>query len=131
MAEVNIPALFDHLGEQMVGLSTAIKNQGVSLDIRPYDGMIKDKTKLMKRTEKYFKLNNSIREDDIDFQTKKGDVIYYLDRLLNKEPMKLLNEEQMKMYQCRTSKVKKCDKNEHRRILIYDLKDTEYMYNFM
>ena len=42
MAEVNIPALFDHLDEQMVGLSTAIKNQGVSLDVRPFDGKAKD-----------------------------------------------------------------------------------------
>ena len=33
MAEVNIPALFDRLGEQMLGLSQTIKSQGVTLDI--------------------------------------------------------------------------------------------------
>ena len=38
MAEVNIPALFDRLGEQMLGLSQTIKSQGVALDVTPFDG---------------------------------------------------------------------------------------------
>ena len=120
----------------MMGLSDEINYEGVSLVLKPFDGMAKDKANLNKSSEKYFKLNNSVREDEIEFETNKEDVIYYLNnvrlnRLLNKEPMKLLNEEQMKMYQCRTSKMKICDKNEHRRILIYDLRETGNMYNFM
>ena len=100
MAEVNISALYDRLGEQMLGLSQTIKYQGVNLDVTPFDGKAKDFKNWMKAVEKHARLNQ-------------------------------LNEEQMKMYQFRASKMKKCDKNEHRRILIYDLKDTEYMYNFM
>ena len=42
MAEVNIPALFDRLGEQMLGLSQTIKSQGVTLDITPFDRKAKD-----------------------------------------------------------------------------------------
>ena len=113
-----------------MGLSDEINYEGVSLVLRPFDGVVKDNTKLVKRTEKYFQLNKSVREDEIEFQTNKEDVIYYLDRLLNKEPMKLLNEEQMKMYQCRTSKMKKCNKNEHRRILIYDLRENRTHVQF-
>ena len=41
MAEVNIPALFDRLGEQMLGLSQTIKSQGVTLDVTPFDGKAK------------------------------------------------------------------------------------------
>ena len=115
----------------MMGLSDEINYDGISLVLRPFYGMTEDKANLNKTSEKYFRLNNAVRKDEIEFQTNIEDVIYYLDRLLNKEPMKLLNEEQMKIYQCRTSKLKKCNKNEHRSILIYDLRETEYMYNFM
>ena len=41
MAEVNIPTLFDRLGEQMLGLSQTIKSQGVTLDVTPFDGKAK------------------------------------------------------------------------------------------
>ena len=88
MAEVNIPALFDHLGEQMVGLSTAIKNQGVSLDVRPFDGKAKDFKSWVKSVEKYARLNN-LNEDQIKlvaYQTSREAVSDYLDRVLNDHP---------------------------------------------
>ena len=62
MAEVNIPALFDRLGEQMLGLSQTIKSQGVTLDITPFDRKAKDFKNWIKAVEKHARLNQ-LNED--------------------------------------------------------------------
>ena len=89
--------------------------------------------------KKYTRLNKSMyfHEEEIElneFQTSKEEAPNYLDRVLNKEPMKLLNKILMNSnhyHDYRACKKKKCDKNEHRRILNYDLGDTGYMFNPM
>ena len=75
--------------------------------------------------KKYISLNKSmyIHENEIEMH-----------KVLNKEPMRLLNKILMNSnhyHDYCASKKKKCDKNEHRRILIYDLRDTGYMFNSM
>ena len=62
MAEVNIPALFDRLDEQMLGLSQTIKSQGVTLDVTPFDGKANDFKNWMKAVEKHARLNQ-LNED--------------------------------------------------------------------
>ena len=89
--------------------------------------------------KKYISLNKSmyIHENEIEineFQPSKENSIHNLYKVLNKEPMRLLNKILMNSnhyHDYCASKKKKCDKNEHRRILIYDLRDTGYMFNSM
>ena len=79
MAEVNIPALFDRLGEQMLGLSQTIKSQGVTLDVTPFDGKTKD-------LKKHARLNQ-LNEDQnklVAYQATRGTVGHFLDRALKK-----------------------------------------------
>ena len=88
MAEVNIPALFDRLGEQMLGLSQTIKSQGVTLDVTPFDGKAKDFKNWMKAVEKHARLNQ-LNEDQtklVAYKTSRGAVSDYLDRVLNEHP---------------------------------------------
>ena len=88
MAEVNIPALFDRLGEQMLGLSQTINSQGVTLDVTPFDGKAKDFKNWMKAVEKHARLNQ-LNEDQnklVAYQTTRGAVSHYLDRVLNEHP---------------------------------------------
>ena len=88
MAEVNIPALFDRLGEQMLGLSQTIKSQGVTLDVTPFDGKAKDFKNWMKAVEKHARLNQ-FNEDQtilVVYKTSRGAVSDYLDRVLNEHP---------------------------------------------
>ena len=88
MAEVNIPALFDRLGEQMLGFSQTIKSQGVTLDITPFDGKAKDFKNWMKAVEKHARLNQ-LNEDQtklVAYKTSRGAVSDYLDRVLNEHP---------------------------------------------
>ena len=88
MAEVNIPALFDRLGEQMLGLSQTIKYQGVTLDVTPFDGKAKDFKNWMKAVEKHARLNQ-LNEDQtklVAYKTSRGAVSDYLDRVLNEHP---------------------------------------------
>ena len=88
MAEVNIPALFDRLGEQMLGLSQTIKSQGVTLDITPFDRKAKDFKNWIKAVEKHARLNQ-LNEDQnklVAYQTTRGAVSHYLDRVLNEHP---------------------------------------------
>ena len=66
MAEVNIPALFDRLGEQMLGLSQTVKSRWVNLDITPFDGKAKDFKNWMKAVEKHARLNQ-LNEDQINW----------------------------------------------------------------
>ena len=84
MAEVNIPALFDRLGEQMLGLSQTIKSQGVTLDVTPFDRKAKD----FKNSMKHARLNQLNEEQNklVAFQTTRGAVSHYLDRALKKHP---------------------------------------------
>ena len=81
MAEVNIPALFDRLGEQMLGLSQTIKSQGVTLDVTPFYGKTKD-------LKKHARLNQLNEEQTklVAYQTTRGAVSHYLDRVLNEHP---------------------------------------------
>ena len=81
MAEVNIPALFDRLGEQMLGLSQTIKSQGVTLDITPFDRKTKD-------LKKHARLNQLNEEQTklVAYQTTRGAVSDYLDSALKKHP---------------------------------------------
>ena len=88
MAEVNIPALFDRLGEQMLGLSQTIKSQGVTLDVTPFDRKAKDFKNWIKAVEKQARLNQ-LNEDQhklVAYQTTRGAVSHYLDRALNDHP---------------------------------------------
>ena len=88
MAEVNIPALFDRLGEQMLGLSQTVKSQWVNLDITPFDGKAKDFKNWMEAVEKHARLNQ-LNEDQtklVAYQTTRGAVSNYLDRALNEHP---------------------------------------------
>ena len=83
MAEVNIPALYDCLGEQMLGLSQTIKFQGVTLDVTPFDRKAKYFKNWMKGVEKHARLNQ-LNEDQtklVAYQTSD-----YLDRALNENP---------------------------------------------
>ena len=84
MAEVNIPALFDRLGEQMLGLSQTIKSQ----DVTPFDGKANDFKNWMKGVEKHARLNQ-LNEDQtklVAYKTSRGAVSDYLDRTLNDHP---------------------------------------------
>ena len=88
MAEVNIPALFDLLGEQMLGLSQTIKSKGVTLDVTPFDGQAKYFKNWMKAVEKNARLNQ-LNEDKtklVAYKTSLGAITNYLDRALNEHP---------------------------------------------
>ena len=88
MAEVNIPALFDRLGEQMLRISQTIKSQGVTLDVTPFDGKAKDFKNWMRAVEKNARLNQ-FNEDQtklVAYKTSRGAVSDYLVKALNEHP---------------------------------------------
>ena len=88
MAEVNVPALFDSLGQKIIGLQAAISAQGVTADIKPFSGNPKEFKDWTKSIEKHARLHD-LTEDRIKlvaFQTSRDSVSDYLDRLLSSNP---------------------------------------------
>ena len=81
MAEVKVPALFDSLGQKIIGLQASISAQGVTADIKPFSGNPKEFKDWTKSIENDARLHD-LTEDRIKlvaFQTSRDSVRDYLD----------------------------------------------------
>ena len=76
MANQDIGAAFNNLAQQMTGLSSTIKSQGIAQMMPPFNGVPSKFTEWIKNIEKYILLKDVVpgRIQFIAFQTSTGSV---------------------------------------------------------